>query len=57
MAFDQDKAFIQEFFARAEDQRKENLMNELQQWQQQNHSSFDSVWKKLKKDILTKQEN
>ncbi len=57
MAFDQDKAFLKEFFEKAEEQRKENLMNELHEWQQQNHSSFDSVWKKLKRDILTKQEN
>lgn len=57
MAFDQDKAFLQEFFEKAEEQRKENLMTELQEWQQQNHSSFDSVWKKIKRDILTKQEN
>ncbi|MBV9986571.1 MAG: DUF4407 domain-containing protein [Chitinophagaceae bacterium] len=56
-AFEQDSAFIKEFFAGAEGERRAKMMERLQTWKQEKNASFDGVWDDLKRDFLSKQEN
>jgi hypothetical protein len=56
-AFEQDSAFIKEFFAGAEDERRAKMIERLQTWKQEKNASFDGVWDDLKRDFLSKQEN
>ncbi len=56
LAFEQDSAFIKQFFEEAQQGRTEKLRNKLQRWQQNGHS-FDNMWEQLKRDVLTKQES
>lgn len=56
-AFEQDSAFIKEFFDEAHKERKQKMLAKLQRWKEAGNNSFDNLWESLKKDILTKQEN
>lgn len=56
-AFDQDSKLIQSFFEQASKERKEKLIQLLQEWQQDKDTSFDTIWKKLKEEMFSKQEN
>lgn len=56
-AFDQDMVFIKSFFEQAEKERKERMMQQVQQWKKDEHRSFDSIWKRIKEGMLSKQEN
>lgn len=57
LAFDEDKEFITAFFDEAKAGRKTRIKDELNHWQQYNNRSFDDVWRKLKKEALTRQES
>jgi hypothetical protein len=57
LAFEQDSEFIKQFFEEAKQERKEKMMEELKLWRTEDDGNFDSVWKNLKRDFLTKQEN
>lgn len=57
MAFEQDSAFIQQFFADAKEERNHKMMEKLQRWKKDEDQSFDGVWTDLKKNFLSKQEN
>jgi hypothetical protein len=57
LAFEQDSDFIRQFLEEAKQERKEKMLEKLKAWRRKEEGSFDSVWKNLKKDFLTKQEN
>ena len=57
MAFEQDSAFMQQFFAEAKEDRNQKMRDKLQRWKKDEDQSFDSVWTDLKKNFLSKQEN
>jgi hypothetical protein len=57
LAFEQDSEFIKQFFEEAKQERKEKMMERVKLWRRKEDGNFDSVWRNLKKDFLTKQEN
>ena len=57
MAFDNDSEAITAFFALTKDDRKEKMQSFSKKWKEENHQTFDGLWEKMKKEILTKQEN
>jgi hypothetical protein len=56
-AFEQDSEFIREFFEEVRDERKQKMRDQLKRWKESDDGSFDEMWEKLKRDILTRQEN
>ena len=57
MAFDKDKEAITAFFSLTKEDRNEKMKAFSKKWKDENHQTFDGLWEKMKKDILTKQEN
>jgi hypothetical protein len=57
MAFDNDSEAITAFFALTKDDRNEKMKNFSKRWKEENHQTFDGLWEKMKKELLTKQEN
>ena len=57
MAFDNDKEAITAFFSLTKEDRNEKMKNFSKKWKEENHQTFDGLWEKMKKEILTKQEN
>ena len=57
MAFDNDSEAITAFFALTKDDRNEKMKSFSKKWKEENHQTFDGLWEKMKKEILTKQEN
>ncbi len=57
MAFDNDKESITTFFSLTKDDRNEKMKAFSKKWKDENHQTFDGLWEKMKKEILTKQEN
>jgi hypothetical protein len=57
MAFDNDKEAITAFFSLTKDDRTEKMKSFSKRWKEENHQTFDGLWEKMKKEILTKQEN
>jgi len=57
MAFDHDSEAITAFFALTKEDRMEKIQSFSKKWKEENHQSFDGLWEKMKKEILTKQEN
>ncbi len=57
MAFDNDSEAITAFFALTKDDRQEKMKSFSKKWKEENHQTFDGLWEKMKKEILTKQEN
>ena len=57
MAFDNDKEAITAFFSFTKEDRNEKMKAFSTKWKEENHQSFDGLWEKMKKEILTKQEN
>jgi hypothetical protein len=57
LAKENDEAFLRQLFASTEDERKEKMKSRLAKWSTANDESFDGFWERLKKDMLTKQEN
>lgn len=57
MAFDSDKEAISSFFSLTRDDRNEKIRAFSKKWKEENHQTFDGFWEKMKKEILTKQEN
>lgn len=56
-AFEQDSGFIKEFFAQAEQERKQKLSTRMKEWKESDNKSFDELWEDMKRDMLTRQEN
>ena len=57
MAFDNDSEAITAFFSLTKDDRNEKMKAFSKKWKDEHHQSFDGLWEKMKKEILTKQEN
>lgn len=57
MAFDNDKEAISSFFNLTKNDREEKIKDFSKKWREDNHASFDGFWEKLKKEVLTRQEN
>ncbi|MGB4845031.1 MAG: DUF4407 domain-containing protein, partial [Ferruginibacter sp.] len=57
MAFENDSEAITAFFTLTKDDRNEKMKSFSKKWKDENHQTFDGLWEKMKKEILTKQEN
>jgi hypothetical protein len=57
MALENDKDAITKFFSLTKEDREEKIKAFSKQWKQDNHQTYDGLWEKLKREILTKQEN
>jgi hypothetical protein len=57
MAHEYDGEAIKAFFRLTNDDRTEKIKSFGKRWREENHETFDGFWEKMKKDILTKQEN
>ena len=57
MAFENDAEAITAFFALTKDDRSEKMKAFSKKWKEENHQTFDGLWEKMKKELLTKQEN
>ncbi|MGC4104540.1 DUF4407 domain-containing protein [Ferruginibacter sp.] len=57
MAHEYDGEAITAFFRLTKDDRTEKIRAFSKKWKEENHQTFDGFWEKMKKEILTKQEN
>ncbi len=57
MAHEYDGEAITAFFRLTKDDRAEKIKDFSKKWKEENHQTFDGLWEKMKKEILTKQEN
>ena len=57
LAFENDTEAIKAFFTLTKDDREEKMKSFSKRWKEENHQTFDGLWEKMKKEILTKQEN
>lgn len=57
MAFDNDADAITVFFSLTKEDRTEKIKAMSQKWKEDKYQTFDGFWEKMKKEILTKQEN
>jgi len=57
LAFESDSEAITTFFSLSKDDRYEKMNAFSKKWKEENHQTFDGLWEKMKKEILTKQEN
>jgi hypothetical protein len=57
MAHEYDGEAISAFFRLTKDDRTEKIKAFSKKWKEENHQTFDGFWEKMKKEILTKQEN
>jgi Domain of unknown function (DUF4407) len=57
MAYEYDGEAIKAFFRMTNEDRTEKIRAFSKKWKEENHQTFDGFWEKMKKEILTKQEN
>lgn len=57
VAFDTDRETINAFFSVTKEDRNEKMRAFSKKWKEEHHQTFDGMWEKMKKEILTKQEN
>ena len=57
MAHEYDSEAISAFFALSKEDRTDKIRTFSKKWKEENHQTFDGFWEKMKKEILTKQEN
>lgn len=57
LAFESDSEAITAFFSLSKDDRYEKMKAFSKKWKEENHQTFDGLWEKMKKEILSKQEN
>ena len=57
MAFDNDSEAITAFFSLTKQDRHDEIQSFSKKWKEDDKQSFDGFWEKMKRDILTKQEN
>lgn len=57
MAFDKNKETITAFFNLTQQDKEDKIKSFSQKWRDENHQSFDGLWEKMKKEIISKQEN
>ncbi len=57
MAKANDEEAITTFFALTKEDKSEKIKAFSKRWRDENHETFDGLWNKMKKEILSKQEN
>jgi hypothetical protein len=57
LAKENDETFLRQLFASTEIERNEKMKTRLAKWTANNDETFDGFWERMKKDMLTKQEN
>jgi hypothetical protein len=57
LAKNQDESLLRQFFDTASTSRKEKMSQQFSHWKTDTTESFDGFWERIKKDMLTKQEN
>ena len=57
MAFENDAGAIASFFSLNKEDREEKMKAFSKKWKEDNNEGFDGMWEKVKKEVLTKQEN
>jgi hypothetical protein len=57
LAQENDTTFIEQFFASGRAGRDEKMKSQLERWNKNDDETFDGFWERLKRDMLTKQEN
>ncbi len=57
LAKNQDESLLRQFFDTASTSRKEKMSQQFSHWKTDTSESFDGFWERIKKDMLTKQEN
>ena len=56
-ALQNDKETITAFFTLTKSDRDDTIKSFSKNWKEQQHQSFDGLWRKMKRDLLTKLEN
>ena len=56
-AMQADKAAIDEFFHHTKQHRQDKMNRFASEWNGDKHQSFDGLWQKMKKEVLSKMEN
>ncbi|MEO6548766.1 MAG: DUF4407 domain-containing protein [Ferruginibacter sp.] len=57
LALQNDREAITTFFNLTKDDRNDKLKTFSRLWKDEEHQTFDGLWERMKKEILTKQEN
>ncbi|MES2775998.1 MAG: DUF4407 domain-containing protein [Bacteroidota bacterium] len=57
LATEQDEAAIRAFFELTQDDRRLKIEQLSKKWKDEGRQTFDGFWEKVKKDVLTRQEN
>ena len=57
LSFENNAETIRSFFSATKDDRNEKIRSFSKEWKDGKKQSFDSLWEKMKKDVLSKQEN
>lgn len=57
MAQQNDRESIEAFFINTKTDRADKMKSFIKRWKEENHQTFDGLWEKMKKEIITKQEN
>ncbi len=57
IAFDNDSEAIRSFFSLTKEDRNEKMKAFSKKWKEEDLQTFDGLWERMKKEILTKQEN
>ncbi|MEJ7626121.1 MAG: DUF4407 domain-containing protein [Ferruginibacter sp.] len=57
LAFDNDSDAITAFFSLTREDRYDKIKALSKKWKEEDHQSFDGFWERVKKDVLSKQEN
>jgi hypothetical protein len=57
MAFDSDSEVITAFLAVTKEDRHEKIKAFRKKWKEEDHQTFDGLWERMKKELLSKHEN
>lgn len=57
LATEQDEAAIRAFFELTQDDRRLKIQQLGKKWKEEGRQTFDGFWEKVKKEVLTRQEN
>ncbi len=57
LAFDNDSEIIRLFFSETSSQRADKIRSFSQSWKSEDGRTFDGLWDKMKREIISKQEN
>ena len=57
LAYETDADAIAAFFSTTRDYRNEKMKDFSKSWKDENNQTFDGLWEKMKREILSKQEN